>query len=213
MATNSPTRKRSWARSLYWRSVATVSLCIAAVLVVQAIAVELWLKRPPDGRQLRALTRTVARDVGAALEANPALDIQHYLDTHYPNPIATIYLVVASDGHSIFRGPLRPPAGSIEGARDFYHDNPHPSSLPESWITGEYQVTPLTVNGAIAGGVGAITVLSWKQLLGWKMAMLSAGLLLLATGLAVRFVFAPVRRQLADLENTARRYGAGDFSA
>jgi signal transduction histidine kinase len=69
------------------------------------------------------------------------------------------------------------------------------------------------VNGAIAGGVGAITVLSWKQLLGWKMAMLSAGLLLLATGLAVRFVFAPVRRQLADLEDTARRDGAGDFSA
>src|SRR5262249_35233244 len=114
-------------------------------------------------------------------------------------------------GRSVFRGPLRPLQASIEGAYEFYRDNPHPASLPESWITSEYQVTPITVHGSIAGGVGAITVVSWKQLLGWKVAALSAVMLLLATGLAGVFVFGPVRRQLADLETVARRYGAGDF--
>jgi signal transduction histidine kinase len=213
MVTSSPTRKRSWTWSLYWRSVVTVSACLAAALVVQAVAVQLWLKSTPDSRQLRAFTRAVASDVGSALEANPSLDVQHFLDTHYPKPLATIYAVLASDGRSIFRGPLRPPDASIKGAYDFYRDNPHPASLPESWIASEYQVTPIMVHGAVAGGVGAITVLSWKELIGWKMAMLSAVLLLLATGLAGVFVFGPVRRQLADLEAVARRYGAGDFGA
>jgi signal transduction histidine kinase len=213
MATSSPTPDRSWTWSLYWRSVVTVSACLAAALVVQAVAVQLWLKSTPDSRQLRAFTRTVASEVGKAIEANPSLDVQQFLDSHYPKPLATIYLVQASDGRSIFRGPLRPPEAAIKGAYDYYRDNPHPAALPESWITGEYQVAPLVVNGAVAGGVGAITVLSWKELLGWKMAALSAALLLLASGLAGFFVFGPVRRQLTDLEEVARRYGAGDFSA
>ena len=85
MATNSPTPERSWTWSLYWRSVVTVSACLALALVVQAVAVQLWLKSTPDGRQLRAFTRTVASDVGKALEANPSLDVQQYLDSHYPN--------------------------------------------------------------------------------------------------------------------------------
>lgn len=213
MATSLPTRKRSWTWSLYWRSVVTVSACLAAALVVQAVAVQLWLKSTPDSRQLRTFTRAVANDVGAALEANPAVDIQQYLDTRYPKPLATIYLVLASNGQSVFRGPLRPPQASIKGAYDFYHDNPHPEALPESWVASEYQVTPILVHGAVAGGIGAITVISWKQLIGWKMAVLSAVLLFLATGLAGVFVFGPVRRQLADLEGFARRYGAGDFGA
>ena len=213
MATSSPTRSRSWTWSLYWRSVITVSACLAAALVVQAVAVQLWLKSTPDSSQLRAFTRAVASDVSRALQANPSLDVQQYLDAHYPKPLATIYLVLASDGRSIFRGPLRPPDASIKGAYDFYHDNRHPAALPESWITSDYQVTPLMVNGAVAGGVGAITVQSWTQLLGWKTALLSATLLLLATGLAGFFVFGPVRRQLAELEDVARRYGAGDFGA
>ena len=211
MGTSSPTPSRSWTWSLYTRSVVTVSACLAAALVVQAVAVQLWLKSTPDSRQLRALTRAVASDAGKALEANPSVDVQQFLDVHYPKPLATIYLVLAANGQSVFRGPLRPAEASIKGAYDFYHDNPHPASLPESWVTSEYQVTPIVVHGAIAGGVGAIAVLSWKELLGWKMAVLSALLLLLATGLAGVFVFGPVRRQLADLETVARRYGAGDF--
>ena len=205
-------RNPSWARSLYWRSVVSVSVCIAAVLLVQAVAVQLWLKSAPDSRQLRRFTREVAAEVGHALEANPSLDVQQYLDAHYPKPLATIYLVTARDGQSYFRGPLRPPEASISGAREYYQDNPRPAALPESWITSDYQVTPMLVNGAIAGGVGAITVQSWKQLIGWRMALLSAALLLLASGMAGFFVFGPVRRQLTDLESVARRYGAGDFA-
>ena len=85
-------RNAKWTRSLYWRSVVSVSVCIAAVLLVQAVAVQLWLKSAPDSVQLRHITREVAADVGHALETNPSLDVQQYLDAHYPKPLATIYL-------------------------------------------------------------------------------------------------------------------------
>jgi signal transduction histidine kinase len=54
---------------------------------------------------------------------------------------------------------------------------------------------------------------SWRQLLGWQMAVLAGVLLLFGTGLAGRFVFGSVRRRLSDLEQAAARCGAGDFAA
>jgi len=131
-------RNPSWARSLYWRSVVSVSVCIAAVLLVQAVAVQLWLKSAPDSRQLRRFTREVAAEVGHALEANPSLDVQQYLDAHYPKPLATIYLVTARDGQSYFRGPLRPPEASISGAREYYQDNPRPAALRQQARVGDF---------------------------------------------------------------------------
>ena len=49
--------------------------------------------------------------------------------------------------------------------------------------------------------------------MGWKMAVLGGVLLLAGTGLAGRFIFGSVRQRLGDLEQAARRCGAGDFSA
>lgn len=219
MATNSQTFPRrasagpAWQHSLYWRSVAGFSACIAAVLAVQAVAVVLWLRGAPDRERLSAFTHAVARDLGAAIEANPSLDVQRYIDTRYPKPFASLYIITAADRRVVLRGPMRPSDASIQGALEFYASNPHPATLPESWMTGSYQTAPLVVNGRTAGGVGGLVLQSWRQLIGWKMALLSGVLLLFATALAGHFVFGTLRRRLADLEGAARRCGAGDFSA
>jgi signal transduction histidine kinase len=212
MATSSPIGKvvPIWTRSLYWRIVVTFAACIAAVLGVQAAAVQLWMQRAPDAQQLRAFTRDVAADLGRAMSADPSLDPQEYVDTHYPKPFASIFGVQARNGLPILRGPLRPPEAAIESGREFFHDNPHPSALPDSWLMG-FHATPIRANGQIVGSIGAVAPQSWWMLIGWNMLALSAALLLLATGVAGRFVFQPLRRRLTDLEHAAERYGAGEF--
>ncbi len=189
-----------------------LSACLAGVLVVQVAAVVVWLRREPDDRALRAFTHEVAADLGQALAANPSLDVQRYVDREYPTPLASLFIVMANDGRAILRGPLRPADALISGASEYYLERPR-TSLPESWLTGPLQVAPIMADGRLAGGVGVVTRQSWKELLGWKMALLSAALLLGGTGLAARFIFHDVRLRLADLERTARRCGAGEFDA
>ncbi len=213
MAISSWMHKLPWARSLYWRSVLAFSVCIAAVLAVQLVTALVWLRSAPDSQRLSGFTHAVAADLAGALAAEPRLDVQRYVDTHYPKPFASLYIIIAADQRVVLRGPMRPVEGSIQGAREFYRDNPSPASLPESWMTGAYQTSPIMVNGRVAGGVAGIVLQSWKQLIGWRMAVLSGALFLLATVLAGRFVFGPVGRRLTDLGRVAQRFGAGDFGA
>jgi signal transduction histidine kinase len=187
-----------------------LSACLAAVLLVQVLAVVVWLRSEPDSATLRAFTHEVAANLGAALSDNPNLDVQDYIDHRYEKPLASLFIVMADDGRAVLRGPLRPDDAMITGASEYYLERPR-TSLPESWLNGPMQVAPILANGRLAGGVGVLSRQSWKELLGWKLALLSAGLLLTGTGLAARFVFHDVRLRLADLERTARRWGAGEF--
>src|SRR5579864_9338582 len=134
MATSSPTRKPVWIRSLYWRMVLAFCLCIGGVLAVQMGAVVLWLRSTPDPTRLHAFTDAVAADLARALMESPRLDVQSYVETRYPKPFASLYIVIAETGQVVCVGPLRPPEASIVGAQDFYRR--HPTALPESWITG-----------------------------------------------------------------------------
>src|SRR5580765_1464872 len=178
MATSSPTHKTIWSRSIYWRSVISFSACMAVVLLVQAVAVQLWLKSAPDSAQVRAFTRLAAADLGRALDANPRLDVERYVAEQYPRPLVSMFIVLARGGGTVIsKGPLAPSDASIKVAQDFYRLNPLPDSLPESWMTSSFSASPIRVNGILAGSVGAITVQSWRQLFGWKVAALSAVLL------------------------------------
>jgi two-component system OmpR family sensor kinase len=204
-------RKPVWVRSLYWRIVLSFCVSIASVLVVQLAAVVLWLNSAPDPPRLSAFTRAVAADLATALAASPALDVQQYVDRRYGKPLASLYIVLAANGQVICAGPLRPPAASVKAAQEFYRGRP--TALPESWITGPYQASPIVVQGKLAGGVGVVVPLTWKQLVGWKMAALSGALLLAGTGLAGLFILGPLRVRLDELDRVARRFGAGDFAA
>ena len=200
-----------WIRSLYWRIVLGFCACIGAVLVVQLAAVVAWLNTAPDSSRVSAFSHEVAADLAQALTANPAVDLQRYVDRRYRVPFGSLYIMRADNGQAIFAGPLRPPPESVKAAQEFYRGRP--TTLPDSWLSGPYQVAPIMVNGTLAGGVGVIVPLTWKQLVGWRMAALSVALLLAGTGVAGLVIFGPVRRRLRDLDRAARRFGAGDFDA
>jgi signal transduction histidine kinase len=187
--------------------------CITGVLAVQSAAVLVLLSHVPDGQRLSEFTQAVAADLGAALTADPNLDVQRYVDTRYAKPLASLYIGMAQNAGAqvVLRGPDRPPESSVAAVREFWAGKP--VVMPESWVTGPFHTTRLVVDGKLTGGVGVVVPRSWQQVIGWKMALMGALLLLAGTGLAGRFVFGSVRRRLADLERAARRCGAGDFSA
>jgi signal transduction histidine kinase len=181
------------------------------VLAVQTVAVFVLLKQVPDSQRLSEFTQSVAADLGGAIEAQPDLDVQGYIDTHYKSPLASLYLGLVRKPQIVLRGPDKPSEGSIAAVREFW--TRHPSAVPASWITGPSHTTPLLVHGELGGGVGVVVPESWEQLVGWKMAVTGVMLLLLGTGVAGRFIFGSVRRRLNDLEQVAERCGAGDFTA
>lgn len=188
-----------------------LAACITGVLAVQTVAVLVLLNHVPDAQRLSEFTRGVAADLGAALEANPDLDVQRYVDSHYSRPLASLYIGLARNGQVVLRGPDRPSEASIAAASEFWSQ--HPTAVPDSWITGPFHTTPLLVRGRVEGGIGVVVPESWKQLVGWKMVATGVGLLLAGTGVAAAFIFGGVRRRLNDLEQVAQRCGAGDFTA
>jgi two-component system, OmpR family, sensor kinase len=199
-----------WGRSLYWRIVLGFGACIAGVLAVQTAAIVLWLARVPDNQRLSQFTHAVAADLGAAMAADPGLDIQRYINQRYRKPVAPLFIVLERNLQVVLAGAV-PPAAVIDGAKEFWEG--HPAAIPDSWLTGPFQVAPLLVNGQLAGGVGIFVPQSWQQLLDRRMALLSGALLILGTGLAGGVIVGGLRRRLRDLERAARRCGAGDFSA
>jgi signal transduction histidine kinase len=185
--------------------------CIAAILAIQATAVLLWLRTLPDDRRLSAFTHEVADDLGDALERTPDMDAQRYIDEKYPKPLASLYVVLQRNQQVVLRGPVKPPPADIAGAREFWSRTP--AAVPDSWITGPYQVSPIVANGQLAGGVGVIVVRSWQQAIGGRTIALSIALLVVGTAIAGLFIFGSVRARLIDLEEAAHRFGGGDFGA
>src|SRR5262249_26027005 len=90
-------------------------------------------------------------------------------------------------GHAAARRHRRRAPADIAGAREFWSRSP--TAIPDSWITGPYQVSPIIVNGQLAGGVGVIVVRSWQQAIGGRMIALSILLLIVGTAIAGRFIF------------------------
>jgi len=211
MDTSSRRRRPIWERSLYWRIVLGFAACIAGVLAVQTMAVLLMLKTVPDGQRLSEFTDSVAADLSVALQADPNLDAQQYIDRRYVKPLASLYIITARDLRVILRGPNTPADAAVAGALEFWAG--HPAALPESWRIAPFHTAPLMVNGQLAGGVGVVVPTSWRGLIGWKMAVLAGALLLVGTALAGRVIFGGLRARLVDLERTAQRCGAGDFAA
>ena len=98
-ASGSPHELR-WYRSLYWR-VAFGLIAFLALMLAAEGALFLWMSERIAGsmpaRSPRRLAVLVASDVGTALAANPALDLEKYVTEQYSHVFQT-FLVIMRDG-------------------------------------------------------------------------------------------------------------------
>lgn len=109
-----------WYRSLYWRITVGFVLCLAAMLVVQALLFVLVVSRsgptmpgvPPE-----RFGRTVAQELSQALERNAALDVQGFIRDQYGRDAHPLF-VVLSDGRTLSNSTEPAPEPLIAAARD-----------------------------------------------------------------------------------------------
>ena len=105
-------RERIW-RSLYWR-IALGFVGLLAVLLALQVAVFLWISgRAAElfGESPSAFVQTIASDLAAALSADPALDVDAYLNDRYrgsPRPFAVAFV----DGRAVVSRRVPPPRTS-----------------------------------------------------------------------------------------------------
>jgi signal transduction histidine kinase len=89
-----------WYRSLYWR-VAFGLIAFLALMLAAEAALFLWTSERIAGsmpaQSPRRLAVLVASDVGTALAANPALDLDNYVDEQYGHIFQT-FIVIMRDG-------------------------------------------------------------------------------------------------------------------
>jgi two-component system, OmpR family, sensor kinase len=95
-----------WYRSLYWRIAVGFVLCLAVVLVVQALLLVFVASRsgptlpgvPPD-----RFARSVAQDLSQALEPDPSLNIPEFLRDQYGRDTHPLFVLLA-DGRQLTNG-------------------------------------------------------------------------------------------------------------
>jgi methyl-accepting chemotaxis protein len=233
-SSSTPTRRATpkWYRSLYWRIGLGFVLFLAAVLAVQG-GVLVWLisrMEVAPGPTPPEVTRLVAADLGDALEANPALDIEAFLEQEYGGRVPLVAImkdgrVISTDGTlpaaqlvNQIRARLRTdPESMARGGRGRgpRMRRPDPGATPPSEPPPGRRFGPMGaifVNGEVAGVVVALPRSAFRQL-GPPLARVGVVLVAIATVGAAFLIFAPVRRRLRSLEDAAKRVGRGDLTA
>ena len=108
-----PSREPVWYRSLYWRIALGSIAVLATLLLVQAI-VFMWMSGTIAttllGQSPDRIAAEAAREVAAALQKDPGLDIEKFVRDRYgslPQPL----MVVLEDGRAVRNHELPPPDG------------------------------------------------------------------------------------------------------
>ena len=230
-----------WYRSLYWRIALGFVAFLAGVLAVQG-AVLLWLLGRAEsvpGPPPRGFTRIVAAEIAAAVEADPAIDLERYVRETFEQQ-GYPFFVMMTDGR-VAASLGSPPRELVDEARARLQrarlgglrrpDRPGRGAPPRAGA-GEspdgFALPPaprgrplvrfgltggeIIVGDQVVGMVAAMPLTPLRQL-GPTMAVVGAGLVAVGTTLAAMVIFGPVRRRLRDLEQATRRVGAGDLTA
>src|SRR5688500_14360235 len=124
-----------WFRSFYWR-VALGLFAFLALTLAAEVAIFLWMSDRISGslpaRQPARAVRIIASDVGAALAANPRLDLEDYIDDQYENVLQT-FVVVMDDGRIVSNDDSIP-AGELDRLLQDMRRRPPPGSRQEPSI-------------------------------------------------------------------------------
>ena len=219
-----------WYQSLYWRIALGLFAFLALMLAAQG-SLFLWITDRIAGsmpaRDPRRLAILVASDVGAALSADPALDLKQYVRDQYGNVFQTfvvimqdgrvasndedvpdefVQAVIAESGRRAF-----PPRG-----RRFEAGGP-PDGFPggrPSRRGGEF--APIIVNSVPAGRVAVVPggppFSRIVRELGPTMGLVGGIVLGVGTALIAFIIFGPARKRLKHVQDAAERLGAGDLT-
>ena len=100
----------TWYRSLYWRTAIGFMLCLAAMLVVQALLF-LWVASrtgpTAPGQPPERFAETVAAEISSAIERDPALDLTRLVREEYGKDAHPV-LVMMTDGRVASNGGTLP---------------------------------------------------------------------------------------------------------
>ena len=205
-----------WYRTLYWR-VALGTLAMMLVLLAAQAGLVLWviaqadrsvLARPPIG-----LARLVASDLATALEGDPSVDVDAFLDDSFGRLPQDVFVVLA-DGRMARNHRFFIPAALLETARRALADARRDDERAERHRPRRFGI--VRVRNEAVGIVGVLPSGGPLRLAlrTYGVALAGAGLLMLVVGtLGVAFfVLAPARGRLHSLERAAAALGAGDTS-
>ena len=133
-----------WFRSLYWR-IALGSMAVLAVLLLVQAVVFLWMSGTIAttllGQSPDRIAADAARDVAAALQKDPAVDIEKFVRDRYGN-LAQPLMVVLEDGRVVRNHELPPP----EGMRRW------PGRPPAGAAAGRAETGGVVPGGVLPGG-------------------------------------------------------------
>jgi two-component system OmpR family sensor kinase len=219
-----------WFRSFYWR-VALGLFAFLALTLVAEVALFLWMSDRISGslpaRQPARAARIIASDLGAALAANPQLDLEDYIDEQYENVLQTF--VVLMDDNRVVTNDDGIPSGELDLLLQDMRRRPLPPGLrsPDGGRRGppppgrgsgaRRDMAPIIVNGSPVGRVALMTsrppIMRVLRRYGPTLAIVASVVLVGGTLIIALMVFGPARRRLRDVQEATTRLGGGDLAA
>jgi two-component system, OmpR family, sensor kinase len=202
--------------SFYWRLGISFLVFVLAVLVAQSVMFSYILAganaRNPS-LSPNNLATSAAGEVGAALTANPDLNLRAYLTSRYGQEPWPVFVVmndgsVSGNSTRVLSEDIRRSAESaLRGTAVDRGSTPAPE--------GPVVTAPIQVGGELRGLVVLPPPPPGGVLrdVGRLLSLPGTIVLVIATLVAVVVIFAPARRRLSALEDAAERLGAGDLTA
>jgi signal transduction histidine kinase len=211
-----------WYRSLYWRIGLGFIVCVAGLLIAQALLF-VWLTNPSAGllsaRTPQRLAVLVASDLSSAIENDPSIDLDRYVQDQFGHVTRPI-VIVMRDGRVIRTRSYDPSPMLLRGARIRLERAQSRPSTPEEIRERERGRAPygrIVLRGEVVGLVftpidGPPWLIPLREH-GPTLAVMGLVLLLAGTSAMAFFVFRPAQRRLSDLQRAAVAIGSGEISA
>ena len=222
-----------WYRSLYWRIAVGLVLFLALMLGAQGalfIYTSDRIAGSMPATSPRRLAVLVASDLTAALDTDPAMDVEGYVRDQYSR-VFQPFIVLMRDGREVSNHPafipdevrnaLRrevargelPARGRVFVPRrtddDRFRGGPPPFQL------GEFAAVFMDGQpvGTVAVLLGRPPMAMVVRELAPTMALVGGSVLIVGSALIAVFVFGPARRRMKQLQEATIRFGAGDLTA